>query len=711
MKNVKSTYHILILSASFALIGVVIVCSCISGEDEARTVKFPPSHPRLALSADELDALRKNPDTENKRKDIISKADKMLAEILFVPKTEGQWIFYYACPKDGTRLEPESAETHVCPKCKVKYTDKRIVAAYVTIQYGKLENQMQDLATAFAVTGDDKYAAPIKDAFLELAKLYPTLQRHDRWGRTGILAVVGGRRYSQHLDEAYSAIRLAKTYDLCAASGIFSPDDRTRIEQDFLGATVREIQRYELFVGRKNNHQTWFNAAYANVGVAIGDEKLVNDSLYGSGGLLWQLDNSVTSDGIWYEGTMSYHFYALMAITEQLKALRHVGIDLSGNQRLKSLWSGPLSLVFPDGSIPPIHDGDPFVLTQRKDIYAFAGEYFKDSLFANFAEGKSSEKELASQDLSGIGIAILREGKEAAAKCAMMDYGIHGDHHGHPDKLNLLVWALGLEIFPDIGRISYSVPEYETWTRTTAAHNTVAIDCKNQSPDTGKLLFFESKPGYSASFAKSDGAYSGYELSRFLLLTDKVLVDIFKVQGSSKALIDSFLHTRGELAHINSVEPKKIAGLGDKNGYQHLAEAREYPTAEYNAFTLALKDGRLVRIHLPDDKEGKLYSGIGIGSQLTEKVPFILRRREASSTVFVACYDLSGDGSAVDSVKILPVSGKDGNALLHTEAVGLEIKNKDVTSLMAFDLDEETPSGLSFQGNKFERLLFLNLQK
>ncbi|MFA6292333.1 MAG: hypothetical protein WC637_11155, partial [Victivallales bacterium] len=199
--------------ASLVAASVFIAVNCASDKDAPKPVVFPPSHPRLLYTDEETYALRNSPDMEKQRKSFIEKAEKVLGGKLFVPKTGGQWIFYYACPKDGSRLEAESGDVHVCLKCKAKYSDERTRAAYVTQQSGKLEEQMNTLALAYAASGENKYAIPVREAFLELAKVYPTLGRHDRWGRTGWLAVVGGRRYCQHLDEAVSAIKLAKIYD------------------------------------------------------------------------------------------------------------------------------------------------------------------------------------------------------------------------------------------------------------------------------------------------------------------------------------------------------------------------------------------------------------------------------------------------------------------------------------------------------------------
>ena len=156
----------------------------------------------------------------------------------------------------------------------------------------------------------------------------------------------------------------------------------------------------------------------------------------------------------------------------------------------------------------------------------------------------------------------------------------------------------------------------------------------------------------------------------------------------------------------DSIETKNIASLGDKNGYQHLKEIHRLQPSENYVFDAVQKDGRFVRIHLLNEKESHVFTGIGIGAKLSEKVPFILRRREAPATVFVSCYDLSGDGSSIRGIEILPVMDGNGKVLTENEAVGLKLKLKDNTVIIAFDLKEK-PSPLSFQNNKFERLLYL----
>jgi len=692
------------MTALLLIAALLGAADCVGAPEPPRTV-FPP-RPRLAYSRTEIGALRTDAARAGERQRIVRGAERLLQKELHVPQKEGNWCFYYACPKDASRLRARSLTEHVCPKCQKVYTDERTNAAYRTILSNRLEREMYSLALAYALTGEAKFAEPVRKAFLGLTRLYPTFERHDRWGRRGQLAVVGGRRYAQHLDEAASAISLAKTYDLIADSPVLSQKDRRTIEQGFLGATVREILKYQFFVDPKgvNNHITWFNAAYANVGVAIGDESLLHEAIHGGHGLLYQLAHSVTDDGLWYEGAMAYHFYALSAIQETLRATRRIGWDFSDNTRLKSLYLGPIEMAYPDGTLPVINDSDPARLRQWASFYKFAQDYFKDALFARYASRKATRDSEAVQPksaaLRGSGLVALRKGTGANAVCAMIDYGIHGGHHGHPDKLNLVLFALGRELILDPGRITYSVPEYETWARTTVAHNTVVVDGQNQKATEGQLLFFEDTDDYAATLCVSRGAYRGFVLRRLLVLTVDWLADVYAAEGKRTATMDWLAHVRGRVSPPVAVAGTALQGasvssgaLGDGNGYQHLRDLTRWGTGAPTVFRYQQSDGKTLAIHCLQFEPTATFAGNGIGYRLTDRVPFLLRRQSGKSACFVTVYDLSGTGDGVKSVVVLPQGSTKKNPPL-TQCLRLRIGTEAATAELLMDLRDQ-PAGRS----------------
>ncbi|MCM8816277.1 MAG: heparinase II/III family protein [Candidatus Omnitrophica bacterium] len=654
--------------------------------------------PRFLHTKSEIESLN-NP-AELQR--AMRQADAILDKPLKIPEKEGDWIFYYYCPKDNAMLKAETETRHICPACGTAYTDERTIGAYRTHLNYKIDKDCITLAKAYAFTGDERYAERVKQILLKLAALYPTFERHDRWGRKGVLAVVGGRRYAQNLDEAVSAIDLASAYDLVADATCFSDEDRKNIEK-FLQNIVREILKFQIFHGGKNNHQTWFNAAYTVVGLITGDESLIREGIYGRYGLLWQVENSITRDGLWYEGTIAYHFYALQAIQYTLDAAKSSGIDFSKNERLKSMWLGPINLAYPDGSMPVFHDSDPVNLKITNLFFLWAYRYFGDKIFERYAGIKSDLQDtgLKSINLSDTGIAVLRKGEGNKQVCVMLDYGPHGDSHGHPDKLNIVVFANGKEFLLDPGRISYSVPEYNTWCRTTVAHNTVVIDEKNQQPSTGKLLYFVDSVDYSACLSICDSAYPGYVLKRFLLLTENFLVDVFSVEGQKKADIDWIIHFRGELKETQDFVPVDFQGVRD--GYKHLKNVKKVDAIrEPLSIEISQHTNDRIRIFLLKNQNSEIFTGTGIGYHLKDSVPFLMQRKNSSVATFIAVYDFS---SRIKHVQNIPVYDKKNKKMTENEAIGMKILLPEKSFEIGIDLRDKV-SDVFLGSKKFQRLLF-----
>ncbi len=676
----KFSHLSLVFFAAAALFFSVIHAKIKASEAPVQLSKLQfTEHPRSLYTAQELAQWKTDPARSNELAEVFKKADRILDKgVTPVPEKEGQWIFYYACPKDNADLKPETPERHVCPVCKTVYQDERTAAAYRTVLNYRMEKEIAALALAYALSGEARYASPVRKALLDLAGLYPQWGRHDRWGRHGLLALTGGRRYCQLLDEALGLITLSQTYDLASPAPCFSSEDRKKIEDGLIRYVAREIQGREVFAGSRNNHQTWFNASYAVAGLVLADSSLMERAITGKAGLLWQLKASVTSDGLWYEGAFSYHFYALEAIKVILEAATRAGLDFSENAGLKSLWLGPVSLAWPNGSFPVLNDGDQGGLFHHKAIYEWGANYFKDPALATIGSTNASaivpSKSVA---LTDIGLAVLRRGSAGNAVCAILDYGEHGGHHGHPDKLNLMLYARNREFFLDPGRLTYSVPEHETWCRTTVAHNTLVINEHNQAATTGELWSFTNHADYAACLAATDKAYPGWELKRFLILTDGFLLDVFAVHGRRDACLDWFLHVRGKLEEQFANAPLNTA-LGCGPGYQHLRNSMRLETEMPISLAFSQGPNQTVRVILPFADADNIFVGAGIGYSLKDEVPFVLRRRRAASSLFVSLYDFSDTPIQPQNIRQLSVFDND-KPLSNWDAVGLEVQESGGT--------------------------------
>lgn len=656
------------------LLLLFVVLCCPFGVRADEKPVFPP-FPRLATTAAELQAIKDAPDFPARREAALREADALLAKPVELPEGYGEWIFYYACPDDGTALQPLNLLEHRCPKCGKVYKDDRTVAAYRASLHYAVEQACEKLGWAYAYSGDARYAAEVKRILLKLAHDYPTYpDRRDRWGHTGLFAPLGGRRFVQSLDEAVGIIRLAKGYDLTHDAPVWSDEERSLVERDLFGLTAQTLLTFNQGI---NNHQTWYNAGLMAIASVRADAALAEKVITMRGGYRDQLQRSVGADGLWYEGTMAYHNYALQAMLEIVNAGRRLGLHLENEPRLKALIAGPLHAAYPDGTFPVFNDSDPGNVRMFNRAFEWAWLTWHDPLFARALAGNDQArlKELLgpeavvtatvpmqSETMPDAGLTVLRQGEGPNAACVFIDWGPHGGGHGHFDKLGITLWANGREWLLDPGRLDYSHKEYHTWVKETAAHNTVAIDGISQQATTGQLLYLVNGKGFSACAVQSDAAYPGALLRRYLLLADGFLVDVFDVTGKQPVQIDWFAHAQVPLVQPVGKWPAGTAATpGDANGYQHLSNGLHWNSDTDSRWEFVADPAKpdSPRLHLwlarPDTHE-ELFTANGIGYYVTDKAPTLIRRRHAAATRFVTVYDLSGQGNLLRDVKVLPGS-------------------------------------------------------
>ena len=614
--------------------------------DEFAELQFPPP-PRLATTAEELAQSKQQPDFDMRRRAAVEKGERLLKEPVAIPDAWGDWIFYYACNDDGTSLEPQSLTTHRCPRCGKVQTDERTVAAYRTSLYYRADQAVLDLGWAYALSGDERFAAEVRRILLAYAAAYPNYpSRRDRWGREGVLATIGGRRFCQSLDEAVGVLSLAKAYDLTRTAAVWTDAQRTLVETDLFGTVAKVLQVWNYGT---INHQTWYNAGLMSIANVTADRDLARKVVTMTGGYRDQLARAIGPDGMWREGTMAYHGYALQAMEELVDSGRGIGLKLQAEPGLARMFEFPPAYAYPNGQFPAINDSDPVSLAGFEPHFRWARQRFGDSApwlaAKQIVPGRLSSPEPA-YDLQGAGVTVLRHGQGAAASCAMLDYGEHGGGHGHPDKLQLLLFAEGREWLLDPGRLDYSHREHKTWYRQTAAHNTVVIDGRSQAPCTGRLKWIRSSDGVRTCQGECTAAYAGATLRRSLLLREDCLFDLCTVEMAGEHTIDWLIHANADSVGFADAQSVPLAEpLGTSNGYEHFRDALRWtPTAEaaeraqIATFTAGPQQ---LRVWLLPLAGGALHSATCPGYHLEPRFPCLVRRVKGQTAAFGAVYDWS----------------------------------------------------------------------
>ncbi|MGE0607953.1 MAG: heparinase II/III family protein [Pirellulales bacterium] len=672
------------------LLAAALAANIACAWDEPAEVHFPPP-PRLATTAAELAAWKSSGEWERRRAAALATAETLLSEPVAIPSKWGDWIFYYACPDDGTSLTPQSQTEHRCPRCEKVYDDERTVAAYRTSLYYKADQAALDLGWAFALSGDERFAREARRILLAYAENYPQYpSRRDRWGREGVLATIGGRRFCQSLDEAVGIISLAKAYDLTRSSAVWTDEDRRKAEQG-LFQTVADV----LLVWNYGtiNHQTWYNAGLMAIANVNADAKLARKVVTMRGGYRDQLARAIGSDGMWREGTMAYHGYALQAMEELVDAACPIGLPLHTEPRLRLMLEFPALYAYPNGQFPAVNDSDPLNLAAFDGHFRWAWKTLRDPSFAQSYARGSAEKaaellgpgaetaalpRLPSRDLAGAGLVALRRGQDEAASCAMLDYGEHGGGHGHPDKLQLLLYAQGREWLLDPGRLDYSHREHKTWYRQTAAHNTVVIGGHSQLPCTGKLLWLKSHETFEACATDCSEAYAKTRLRRYLLLEDDRLLDVYDVEAPSDKSIDWLMHCAADSVTLDNAESAPADGpLGSSDGYEHFSNIVRWSPSRTDPRCDITAGPHKLRVWLAASSPETIFSAQCPGYNLEPKIPCMIRRTKGGHVTFAAVYDWSAEDRRTFGVGI----SQDGE---------LQIRRATGTTLVRFSEDGVT---------------------
>jgi hypothetical protein len=196
------------------------------------------------------------------------------------------------------------------------------------------------------------------------------------------------------------------------------------------------------------------------------------------------------------------------------------------------------------------------------------------------------------------GLGILRSGTGRDASMLLMKYGVHGQGHGHFDKLHFTLFDGGREVVPDYGFSRWIniepkfggryLPENDTYAMQTVAHNTVVVDQTTQAGGKesaseaawGERHWFDARnPNAQGMSARADRFYPGVGMQRtMLLLRDArlpypVVVDLYRLASGAEHTYDYPVHFRGPLIATSvkyQANTTRLEPVGQKHGYEHL---------------------------------------------------------------------------------------------------------------------------------------------
>lgn len=621
---------------------------------------------------------------------------------------------------------------------------------------------MQKAGVLFSITGNEEYAKFVRDMLFKYAELYPTLSPHPLSKKQ-----VPGMLFHQMLNETVWLVYASMAYD-CIYDWL-SEKDRIHIEKNVFGIIVKWFtEKHSNEFDRIHNHGTWAVASIGMLGYVLGDQKLVDLALYGtkkdgSGGFLRQLDLLFSPDGYYMEGPY-YIRYALRPFLLFAEAIERNQPELKifeyRDKILKKAIYTTLQTSFPNGIFPPINDASrsmnikaPGVLIASDIAYLRYGSEenllrvanIQNEVILNGAGLKLAKEFGYSKNVplpqwgsieftDGFdgkqgGLGILRTGEDENQSMLLMKYGVHGEGHGHFDKLHFIFYDQGKQIIPDYGYARWVniepkyggryLPENNTYAKTTIAHNTVVVDLRTQNSGnrkeadkmSAKRHFFDnSNPNVQVMSATANNYYPGVEQQRTMFLINDsqleypIVLDVFRIQSANEHVYDYPIHYFGQIITSNfkiETSTDEMQPLGDEFGYEHIWQTGKATVNNPIKFTW-LDGQKYYSLISSVNSQFKILLGrIGANDPKFNLIsnPMIILRKEAKDFVFASVIEPHGFYSEaqeksvnargnIESVKVLghnesgsvvEISGKNGlqwTVMVNNEKQSISARHK-----------------------------------
>lgn len=581
-----------------------------------------------------------------------AEAEAWMWKEVLIPDRGGQWLHWYACEVDGSRLVTESPTVHRCPMCGRVNSGEPWDSVPLTEVHHRLSRAVLTLGVYYALSGDLDAAKKAAEILISYAGVYPHYPLRDRYLKTN--SVRAAKVTSGTLGESVWLIPICSGYDLIRDSGLFSPADHQGIREQLFRPAAKLILKHNLGT---HNIQCWHNAAIGMAGLLLRDQELVAFATGKAAGIQYQIAEGVMGDGFWFEGSWGYHFHAMQPILAWAEALRNCGLDLY-NGLFRMMFEAPFSALRPDDRLPEFHDNNGLSLVGTAPHYEIAFARYGDVRFAwplvrserlhlnalLFGIGelpKEIPEMVQSTHLNHSGFIHLRKGKGISKTYLALDYGPHGGGHGHPDKLAFILYGRGKVLAPDPGSIAYGIPLHQKWYKQTVSHNTLVVDGKSQAECTGHLDLLVNGVDFDLVSVSANGAYKGVKMFRTLLFMEDLVLIIDRLTGKRRHDFDWVYHNRGEL-RTDFRRQKRKNSLGDGGGYEMIEDLRRgQPSGPWRAIWRMGEMG--VRLTMLGSRQStEVFTGDGmdntragggvVGKARTPMV--IVRRRSRHRTTF-----------------------------------------------------------------------------
>lgn len=598
-----------------------------------------------------LDARKKViPAIGNWEKAVIRNAEKAMLYDWPIPKNilpaHDQ---LYRAPGARTYLRPVNPidfHHHKDPESGKVFSNKKILdRAYVQRYYAALGHHVYNSSIAYLLTGNRKYLNKAVKIMSDLADAY------DEMPCAGMRSTSGGAKLACNtLLGSYISPKLSEGFSFIENSPFIKDQDRKKIIDFLKKEACRLIRHSTEYTNQTAEHLR----GYGTTGIATGFWPLAGEAIYGEFGWHEMVEYAFSEDGIGHEAGV-YHRAIFGAMNEFANFAYGQNVNLF-TARFKRVY---------DGSIVSGIGGINYETAYR--VYrdqGFLGKLIND-------RKKHADINLALQGILGLpspdnikfsssmmptsGYIFLRKGNMESSMELRLNY-LKTFDRTERDRFTTFLYKNSKQIDDTTGRISYSSP-HGHWMYSTASHNAIVVDGKNEMDVDGKLIVYNPEPTSPAAIVsteKKNPFYKGVQQTRCIALIDNVYIVFDYITSDKPHIIDRYQHGRGGAANFS---PKTTPVAGSISNLPEYANFTNIQTTEkIRKLDVVFKNNLKMRLIADQDFSG--FKVVGVSGYQARPAEITFARGENIKKISFLAGFVFGKNAKLPELKILKTGNK-----------------------------------------------------
>ncbi len=482
------------------------------------------------------------------------------------------WFHDFVSPKDGSQLiwTPEFPGATLASKSDpAAQVTPKILGGWVFAFRSAHANKMADAARLYRLTGEKIYAewaAAQLDFYADHYTEWPVFRGSSRimW---------------QSLDEAVNLIKYVQTARFLG--DFATPERKSKWKGKLFKPDAELLERSGQTI---QNIPCWQRSAEAVTALYCQDEALWNQAVKGPFGIRSQVTKGISDDYIWYEQSMGYNAYVVLALVPFFREALVSGRGESLRplmEAVENLMLAPMAMRFPNGQLPnPADSGkagivpDFGLLLETADIFPTKLSLQKLSATKNWMtlldppapdSGAMTLPPVVSRKMESTRFAILH----AAPWQVYFHFGQLGNAHAQAEALNYEAFYDNTDVTHDPGTVGYGSPMSGGYYRKGVCVNMPLVDGLGQEGwHPGRL----DKFGTTSVTASQPLYRKNAEASRTLTIVGNQLTDITTVRA-----LDQKNHALGFVLNLQG-KVRLTEAFGDNPSF---ASTRKQTGFEY----------------------------------------------------------------------------------------------------------------------------------